>query len=226
MNIHCKNQWFLERSMKPAKADRQSHYLALYFDCAKKSKNHTRISIFAINIIQYTEKFCLCLIFALLFEVEFKIDVFPIIFDARGLRPDMLRFPCVCVMTFMLRLWRHRINTWIHTEKRGKRSMSGLSPLASNIIGKTSLGAVELYTCTKDYATNLERGGIQDKKNQSHIPIGWIQSCLQYYIHLLFLDSQLTCADGNHGALILGWSFHHEACYHLSPWEILGDGCW
>ena len=38
------------------------------------------------------------------------IDVFPIIFDARGLRPDMLRFPCVCVMTFVLGLWRHRTN--------------------------------------------------------------------------------------------------------------------
>ena len=32
------------------------------------------------------------------------IDVFPIIFHVRGLRPDMLRFPCVCVMTFTLGL--------------------------------------------------------------------------------------------------------------------------
>ena len=32
------------------------------------------------------------------------IDVFPIIFDSRGLRPDMLRFPYVCVMTFTLGL--------------------------------------------------------------------------------------------------------------------------
>ena len=32
------------------------------------------------------------------------IDVFPIIFDARGVRPDMLRFPYVCVMTFVLGL--------------------------------------------------------------------------------------------------------------------------
>ena len=39
------------------------------------------------------------------------IDVFPIIFDARGLTPDMLWFPCVCAMTFTLGLWRHRINT-------------------------------------------------------------------------------------------------------------------
>ena len=34
----------------------------------------------------------------------YSIDVFPIIFDARGLRPDLLRFPCVCVMTFRLGL--------------------------------------------------------------------------------------------------------------------------
>ena len=31
-------------------------------------------------------------------------DVFPIIFGVRGLTPDMLRFPCVCVMTFTLGL--------------------------------------------------------------------------------------------------------------------------
>ena len=30
------------------------------------------------------------------------IDVFPILFDARGLRPDMLRFAAFCVMTFTL----------------------------------------------------------------------------------------------------------------------------
>ena len=32
------------------------------------------------------------------------IRFFPIIYDARGLRPDMLRFPYVCVMTFTLGL--------------------------------------------------------------------------------------------------------------------------
>ena len=68
-----------------------------------------------------------------------SIDVFPIIFDTRGLRPDLLRFPRVCVLMFKLGLWCHRIDTLIHTEKRGKRSMSGLGPLASNIIGKTSI---------------------------------------------------------------------------------------
>ena len=68
-----------------------------------------------------------------------SIDVFPIIFDARGLRPDMLRFPRFSVWIYVFIQWRHSPNVNVITQTQGKRNMSGPSPLASNIIGKTSI---------------------------------------------------------------------------------------
>ena len=73
------------------------------------------------------------------------IDVFPIIFDARGLRPDMLHFPRFSVWIYVFILWRHSPSVNVITQTQGKRSMSGISPLASNIIGKTSIAP----GCTK-----------------------------------------------------------------------------
>ena len=77
------------------------------------------------------------------------IDVFPIIFDARGLRPDMLRFPRFSVWIYVFIQWRHSPSVNVITQAQGKRNMSGLSPLASNIIGKTSIETF-MTSCPRD----------------------------------------------------------------------------
>ena len=65
-----------------------------------------------------------------------SIDVFPIIFDIWGLRPDMLCFPCFSVWMYVFILWRHSPSVNVIMQTKGNRSMSGLSPLnTSNIIG-------------------------------------------------------------------------------------------
>ena len=52
-------------------------------------------------------------------------------------------FPCFSVWIYVFILWRHIPSVNIIMKTLGKRSMSGLSPFASNIIGKWTI--VKLY---------------------------------------------------------------------------------
>ena len=90
--------------------------------------------------------------FCISFNIKsYRIDVFPIIFDMRGVGPHAtlsLGFHCdACAQ-----LWRHRINTLINTENRGKRSMSVLKTPCikfdsknAHWIYKTAIGVARYY---------------------------------------------------------------------------------
>ena len=67
------------------------------------------------------------------------IVLFPIMFDVRGLRPDTMHFPGFSVWLFVFILWRHSPSINLIMKTQGKRSMSGLSPLTSNIIEKWTI---------------------------------------------------------------------------------------
>ena len=66
-------------------------------------------------------------------------------------------FPRFSVWIYGSILWRHSPSVNVITQTQGKRSMSDLSPLASNIIGKTLIGLNSIYwNSIKTYILNKQ----------------------------------------------------------------------
>ena len=108
------------------------------------SSIHYNMYIFGANLLQFFGKWPVCITHLVKVVVSTalinkRFSYFTGVFDARGLRPDMLRFLRFSVQIHVYILWHHSSSVNVITQTQGKRSMSGLSPLASYIIGKTSI---------------------------------------------------------------------------------------
>ena len=70
------------------------------------------------------------------------IDVFPIVYDVRGLRPDMIRFPRFFSMVLGVYSVTSQSKRKRHNANAGKTEHVGSKPLTSKIIGKTFISMI------------------------------------------------------------------------------------